>query len=356
MIHRLICRIAALRTLSTVFGRVENFDMIAVETMMHHWVLKAATQRAIGAMPNPHFWNEMFQRVASRSLDLTDDKFLDKLARTRRHLDNHQRLAADPSRLERVVEIGTGWFPVASLALWLCGAGEVRTYDITRHLTPERLAATIDAFRKAYESGVLQQALPRLDAGRMARLEALASAEDLEEALDGLGIHYRVCPFSACELEAGSVDLLFTTAVLEYFETPALVDLLAETLRVLSPTGLESHWIDLADEFAYFDSRLSPLNFLRFSSAAWRVVNNPLIPLSRLRLSDYRAAFAAAGLAIAEEDAERAPAELTRVPVAAEFRRYSDDDLLGVSVWFSAAPAAPVRSSQNVHCPQEASS
>ena len=309
---------------------------------MRHWVLKAATQRAIGAMPNPHYWNEKFQLIASRSLDLTDERFFDKLARTRRHLDNHQRLAGAPGRLGRVVEIGTGWFPIAPIAAWLAGAGDVRSYDIAAHVTPARVAATLGAFRTAARDGSLRRALPTFDEVRMARLESVATrarAEDLEEALDGLGIHFRVCDFGRCGLEPGSVDLLFSTAVLEYLEYPALVDLLGETSRVLADDGLASHWADLADEFAYFDPSISRLNFLRFSGAAWRLVNNPLIPLSRLRIGDYRRAFEAAGMRIVEEEVTRAPVEeLARVPLAPEFRTQAEEDLRVLDAWISAVP------------------
>jgi hypothetical protein len=60
---------------------------------------------------------------------------------------------------------------------------------------------------------------------------------------------------------------------------------------------------------------------LHFSDRAWRWLNNPIIPLNRLRLSDYRRAFSEGGFQIVDETSQRGgPTELARMPLAARFR------------------------------------
>ena len=100
-----------------------------------------------------------------------------------------------------------------------------------------------------------------------------------------------------------------------------------------------SHWIDLSDEYAYFDSKITPYNFLRFSPQSWRWINNPLIPLNRMRISDFRRVIGHAGFRIVDEKIRQGEeADLARVPLAEEFRVYPTDELLALDVWLVCMP------------------
>ncbi|WP_267359208.1 MULTISPECIES: class I SAM-dependent methyltransferase [unclassified Methylobacterium] len=311
---------------------------------MPSWMIKAAVQRAVSLLPSPHFWNGIIQKCVTRSVGLDDRLFLDKLGRARGHLANYQAGSSGPAMPARVVEIGTGWFPVVPIAIWLCGAEEVETYDLVRHATEARIAATVGHFLAAWDDGRLVQALPHADRDRVARLERMvrgAAPGGFAEGLTNLGIRYTVAPLQA-DASARRADLVFSTAVLEYLPYSALVALLQASRARLSPGGVASHWIDLSDEYAYFDKSITPFNFLRFSDRAWRLINNPIIPLSRLRLGDYRHAFAQAGFAkCAFEPALGSAEDLACVPIAPAFRGRPDEDLLALSVWVRAwaAPA-----------------
>ena len=309
---------------------------------MPSWILKAALQRAIGVLPNAHAVNEWFQKRTGTSLDL-DDKMADKLAEARGHLDRYARHGRQP--LGTAVEIGTGWYPVLSLALVATGAERVITYDVARYLTPDRVRKALAAFVEWAERGDLDAALPNVDPDRVRQFARLAEKSEAtaDELLAPLGIEYRVADATASGLESGSVDLVVSTVVLEYVPRGPLVALLAETNRIGAPGAVHSHEVDLTDQYHYFDPSITPFHFLRFSDAAWRWISNPLIPLTRLRASDYRRAFEQAGLELAEETLDRGdPAALAATPLSDRFRSYDADDLLVTRAWFTARTPAPL--------------
>jgi len=305
---------------------------------MASWVIKAAAQRAIGVLPWPHYWNGLLQERVSGTVILDETRFVDKLARARGHLRAYAARAGETPP-GRVVEIGTGWFPVVPLALWLRGAGEVHSFDLADHLDDARLAATLARFAEFRRDGRLDALLPGIDPERASRLDSLAragAAPGLLRAMEAHGFRYRVGPLATASLPTGSADFVFSTAVLEYLPYGALVALLREEARLLADDGCDSHWIDMGDEYAYFDTGITPFNFLRFPGWAWRLINNPIIPLSRLRIDDYRRAFAAAGLRIVTEEPRRGAAtDLARVPLAPEFSGRPREDLLVLDAWVS---------------------
>lgn len=309
---------------------------------MPPWFLKASVQRVVAALPAASYWNELLQQHIARSLNLTDVKFYSRLDVCRAHL-KHFESHAEPIRDGiHVVELGTGWFATVPIALWLCGAGKVRTYDIVRHLTSARLTATLRKFVETYHNGTLMDRLPGADAGRVKRLATLvddAPRVAPAELLQQIGIEYVIQDFVRNDISTGSVDLIISHAVFEYPPPDLIMDILKEFKRILRPGGVMSHWIDLRDEYAYFDKKITPYNFLRFSPQSWRLINNPLIPLNRLRISDFRRAIGETGFRIVEENIARGEeADLARVPLAKEFRAYATDDLLALDAWLVCAP------------------
>ena len=301
------------------------------------WYLKAALQRAIGALPNAHHVNEWFQSHVTHSLDLSDEFIGTKLGEARGHLERYGTYGH--GALGTAVEIGTGWYPVIPLALWLAGAERIVTYDVYPLLTADRARATLAAVADylARHAEALPQARPE-------RLDALRTSDD-----DGATAAQVLAPFdiepivgdaAASYLPDGAADLVMSTVVLEYIPYPALVALLRTSRRLAGPGGVHSHEIDLSDQFHYGDASITPINFLRFSDAAWSLVSNSIIPQTRLRFSDYARAFEEAGLLLTDAALTRCPeTDLGRVSLADRFQRYAPDDLRVTRAWISATHA-----------------
>lgn len=309
---------------------------------MPSWILKATVQRAIGVLPCPHLWNGVLQSGLRGRAGFTPSFFLERLDVARRHLDPLIAARRGLPQEWQALELGTGWLPVVPIALWLCGARRITTYDLRRHVTAKRLALVLDAFVGAGRTGALQARLPRAADDRLAHLSLLADTAtrlDPRATLREIDIDYVVGDVLAAP-PAMTADLVMSHAVLEYLQAPLLAAILAALRGAARPDGVASHWIDFSDEYAYFDKRLSPLNFLRYSEARWRAINNPLIPLSRLRIDDVRAAFARTGWTIVEESCARLdPGAFRALALAPEFQGRDRDDLRTLSAWLVARPA-----------------
>ena len=89
---------------------------------MPNWMFKSKIHRAISILPCSSTWNELFQRVVTRSLDLGAGGFQGQLEHCRAHLDHYLALQKEKNENFTVLEIGTGWCnPTSAMGLYLCG-------------------------------------------------------------------------------------------------------------------------------------------------------------------------------------------------------------------------------------------
>jgi hypothetical protein len=301
---------------------------------MASWLLKAFVQRSIAALPNPHYWNELLQERVTHTLELTDGRFDCSLSNCRNHLEQFRRYGSTARGNFSAFELGTGWFAVVPIGLFLSGAREVWTWDIAPLLKLNRLKLTIVRFLELDRRQRLQDHLPVVPERVAALREVMTLFEcprrlEPVQLLERIGIHYRVGNASRSGLAPEAVDLIISDVVLEFFSPAELYEILREFRRIAAPSAVMSHSIDLSDQYASFDASITKFNFLRYSDTLWGRLNNPIIPLSRLRISDYRRAFSDSRFQIVDESSVRGDlAELTRTPVAAQFRDYLVDDLL----------------------------
>jgi hypothetical protein len=54
---------------------------------MPHWLIKAALQRGISFLPRSHKWNELFQKHVTKSIELTPNRFEERLGFCQRHFE-----------------------------------------------------------------------------------------------------------------------------------------------------------------------------------------------------------------------------------------------------------------------------
>lgn len=311
---------------------------------MPSWLLKAVTQRLIGFLPKPHYWNELLQTRLTGSIQLPPDEFVRKVGQCHSHFE-HLRLSRRATSCNFVAfELGTGWFPVVPIGLFLCGAHQVWSWDITEHLTPARVRHVMDLFLQLGVAGELSKHLPGLLPDRLNKLRNVAtcrSAAAPAELLNQIGIRYRIGDAMNSGLPSGTIDLFTSNSVLEFVPTEALVPLFREFLRMSAPGAVMSHRILMNDYYANFDRRITSYNFLKYSDRAWRWINNPIIPFNRLRIADYRRAVREAGFEIIDETVilRGDPEVLSKVRLAPRFRSQHEEDLLMLQVWLAATPA-----------------
>jgi hypothetical protein len=307
---------------------------------MPHWLIKSALQRAISLLPASHFWNELFQRYVTRSLDLSPERFEMRLDCCRIHLENFLELQSAPNRQYTVYELGTGWYPVVPVGMFLCGAKRVWTSDIASFLSRKRLKVMFGMFLEYERAGKLNKFLSRMLPERFVHFKRIANNVESSEpakVLEELEIHFEVRDAQNTRLETGSIDFFVSTGVLEYIPPAILKNILIEAGRIGSAEMIQSHYLNLVDQYSYFDRSVTPFNFLKYSERQWKLYNSPIAWLNRLRISDYRQLFTSLGFEVIKEVNTSGSVEVLRqIRLATEFQKYSEADLLVLTSWLAA--------------------
>ena len=292
--------------------------------MISKWILKAIVQKTISFLPYAHRINYFFQKYVTKGVQLSDAYFEDRLGHAKTHIEFWEKYS-DGQPLRSTLELGAGWYPVVPLALYLYGAENIRTADITRLTNARHVQTTIRKFLEYAEDGRLSGFI-RMKPERLEQLRALVEKRiDFEPLIRALHLEYLIGDARHLPLPNDSIDLVHSNNTFEHIYPGILAGLLQEFKRVVRPGGVHSHFIDLSDHFAHFDPSITIYNFLRFSPVAWRWIDNSIQPLNRLRISDYRRLYREAGIPIdAEVLRPGNVAELRSVPADALFLANSE--------------------------------
>lgn len=126
-------------------------------------------------------------------------------------------------------------------------------------------------------------------------------------------------------IPSDSVDFIWSHVVLQHVKRAEFADYLSECRRMLRPTGVCSHRIDLTDPMG------KNLNHLRFSSRFWesRFVADAGYYSNRLRYSQMLTCFRDAGFVPTVTSTQRwRRLPMARTTLWREFRDLPDDELL----------------------------
>ena len=131
------------------------------------WLAKAALQNTISVLPRGVEVNGVLQRYGTRSVVMTPQRVVAKLARVGgRHLDHQRRFGPRPLPETEVVEIGTGFAPLLPIGLYLAGARAVHTFDIVRLANTARTCDMLGHVVATADSGALERECPWVLPGR----------------------------------------------------------------------------------------------------------------------------------------------------------------------------------------------
>lgn len=141
---------------------------------MAKWILKALVQRGLGMLPAAQFWNELFQIYITCSVVDSPAAVQGKLDHCRLHLE---ALRAHGSNRDdfTVFDLGTGWLPVVPVGMYLSGAKEVHTCDLSPLLKPSRVMYVLQQVVEYAERGDLAKYLPALVPERLERISRCPS-------------------------------------------------------------------------------------------------------------------------------------------------------------------------------------
>jgi hypothetical protein len=96
----------------------------------------------------------------------------------------------------------------------------------------------------------------------------------------------------------------------------------------------------MCDHYTYSDSTVGVYHFLRYSDRAWKLIDNDLQPMNRLRANEYRDLYQQLGIPVTEEHlTANSAAELDGAPLAPRFAAMDLDDVAATTAWFVSASA-----------------
>lgn len=297
--------------------------------MVPKWILKAVVQKTISYLPFRHRINFFFQKYVTKGVFLTDEYFTDRLQHARNHLRYYRRFSSN-AHLETTLELGTGWYPVVPICMFLSGASTIYTVDISSLSSKEHVITTIEKFVNYYRQGKLAEYM-EVKAGRIAVLEDLLENQhllNLEDLTRRLHLQYLIQDARHLSIDSSVIDLVHSNNTFEHVFPEILEALLVEFNRIARPGGILSHFVDMSDHFAHFDRSINIYHYLRFSDQQWAWIDNDIQPQNRWRINDYKALYHKLGLEIAYLDVRKGNLNLLKqIEVNKKYQNYPMSDL-----------------------------
>jgi SAM-dependent methyltransferase len=270
------------------------------------WWLKIAAKLVLSRLPAGYgFW---------KKLGLFRHGAMDSAEYSYRVAEKHlSRIAGKRSSSGLVVlEMGPG--DSVSSGLVARAHGAVTTYLVDSGPFASRDMKVYRSFIEYMKAQRGSFGLPDIDAMGFDEMMTACGGVYLTEGLKSL----RAIP-------SGSVELVWSQAVLEHLWREEFQATMCELRRILKPDGIASHRVDLKDHLG------GALNNLRFSSSLWEApfFRRSGFYTNRIRFSEMLEHFARAGFEVELLNVERWSSLPTpRSCLHPDFRHLSDDELL----------------------------
>jgi hypothetical protein len=299
--------------------------------MIKKWHLKAIVQKTISFLPKGHKVNYWFQKNITKGVQLGDDYFYDRLEHAKHHLKATAKYQ-DTIVGKKTLELGTGWYPVVPFSLFLAGAGDITTVDISNLTNKEKLQDTFTRFLEIIDNNTIQkyfQPLPE----RITTFRAVAQELEqltMEQILQKLQIRYLVEDArNLTMLSDKSVDLVHSNNTFEHVYPNILADILKEFTRVARSGGLQSHFVDMSDHFAHFDKSINIYNFLQYSNFAWdKIMDNSIQPQNRWRYQQYLDLYRSLNIPVTDSKVRLGKVEEVKaLKIHADFKSFTPEQL-----------------------------
>ena len=292
------------------------------------WIVKAVIQKGISFLPFNHKINFLFQKYVTKGVNLTDALFEDKITHCSNHLKYFKQYAPQKKDFTSL-EIGTGWYPIVPIGLYLSGASRVHSIDISGLLSDERLSTTIAKYEEWQKSGKLKSYLPDMDMARFQKLLSLQehTGRSFIDLLAEINIYPIVGDARKIDMPSASIDLINSNNTFEHIYPAILIPILKEFKRLLTKDGVMSHQIDMSDHFAHLDKSITIYNFLQYSDEQWAMIDNNIQPQNRTRLPEFLQMLADSGFEVVE--CVNRPGyinALKTVKIADKYKQYSDKE------------------------------
>lgn len=253
---------------------------------------------------------------------------------------------------QRCLEIGTGWFPWLPILLVLHGASHVTTLDVNPWLSYSTAVLTTREARR-YARRIAEAAdVPERDVH--ARLDRASRAANLAEWQSALGIRYLRTTLAAVALPDASIDMIFSSNVLEHVRPDALRAMHNDSARLLRDRGLIVHRLNPQDHFSEDDRSITGAHFLKFSARQWYWIGGSgLAYHNRLRCPEHIDYIAQAAFDILHshsraDDRARRTIESGQLTVHSDYKAFDIRGLTDDYLWVVAQKSDRCRRHANI--------
>ena len=298
--------------------------------MKPNWKVKAVVQKGISFLPMKEKINFWFQKNITKGVALTDEHFGYKIT----HAKDHLRFFKEYSNVKlnecNVLELGTGWYPIVPIALFLSDVNFINSLDLRNWMTKENFKMACNKFIDWRQRGKLQKVIQNINEEKWEIIKVLSNDKqyDLEFMCQQINLKRWIGDARRTEFNKNSIQFICSNNTIQHISKDILTDILKEFKRIISPEGVMSHFIDMTDHFAHFDKSISIYNFLRFSDQTWNLIDNSIAPQNRMRFIDYKELYKKLSIPITYEEVTKGNIEtLKEIPLNPKFKRYRLEDL-----------------------------
>jgi hypothetical protein len=196
------------------------------------WIAKAIIQKSISILPNKERVNFLFQKHVTKAVLLTDQHFEWKITHARDHVNYFLKYASSKSAIgnSAVLELGTGWYPIIPIALYLNGFESCTSIDIQSWMNVESQLETVRKFKEWDDKGKLAAFLPNRLQDRWQKLVKLLEEqpENVEQFNQAINLETHLIDARATAFKSGQFDFICSNNTFEHIPKSILVDILKE--------------------------------------------------------------------------------------------------------------------------------
>lgn len=294
------------------------------------WKLKAVVQNVIALMPYKESVNYFFQKNVTKGVNLSDEYFEFKIGHAKDHI-NYFKTYGETGVEKKIIELGSGWYPVIPIMMYLSNTGSVISLDIQSWMNKEHQVTAINKFIQWQKAGKLKAYLKKIDSKKWDLLLDISKNESqysFDQINKTIGLTLMLQDARNLNLEDSSIDLISSNNTFEHIYPEILSGILKEFKRVIKPNGVMSHFIDMSDHFAHFDKSITIYNFLRYSNKKWKMIDNSIQPQNRMRFKDYLEMYKYLSIPVTKEEIRKGNIdEVSSLKIHKEYSNYKPSEL-----------------------------
>jgi len=225
----------------------------------------------------------------------------------------------------KILELGTGWVHWESLYISLFYDVEVIAFDVWDNR--QLLGFKTYASQLLNELHNIKRPEKQLNRAK-SLLKRLKDCDNFDDIYEILNITYLIDETGSLKnVSDDSIDLIYSSDVLEHIPIKSVGSLFKDMHRVLKVNGLSAHWVVPFDHLTIYDSSLNGKNYLQYSEKKWKLLfENKVQYINRLQMSEWVELFNKHSFKLIHCFVEQRT-DISELHVSNRFSHLSNDDL-----------------------------